>query len=148
VEFQYPPEKQTMQQIEIEKVRTTIRRLKTKKAPEPNKVPNKIIKIYKKILAPYLQHLFNACLKQGTHPRIYKKAKTIVLKKPEKKVGDYIKAGAYKPITLLNTVGKILKIILAQKLSGLAKTHKLLPSAQMGAKKKQSTQSALKLLTK
>jgi len=34
-----------------------------------------------------------------------------VLKKPEKKVGDYAEAEAYKPIIFLNTVKKILKII-------------------------------------
>jgi len=100
-----------MQQIEIEKIRTTIRRLKVKKALKPNKVPNKIIKIYKKILVPHLQHLFNAYLKQGTYPRIYKKAKTIVLKKPKKKVGDYAETKIYKPIIFLNTIKKILKTI-------------------------------------
>jgi len=63
VGFQYPPEKQIIQQIEIEKIRITIRRLKIKKALKPNKVPNKIIKIYKKIFVPHLQHLFNAYLK-------------------------------------------------------------------------------------
>jgi len=93
-------------------VRITIRRLKAKKALKPNKVPNKIIKIYKKILVPHLQHLFNAYLKQETHPKIYKKVKIIVFKKPGKKIGDYVKTGVYRPIALLNTVNKILKIIL------------------------------------
>jgi len=60
----------------------------------------------------YLQHLFNACLKQGTYPRIYKKIKTVMLKKPGKKVGNYIKAGVYRPIIFLNTINKILKTIL------------------------------------
>jgi len=92
-------------------MRTAIRRLKIKKALKPNKIPNKIIKIYKKIFVPYLQHLFNAYLKQGTYSRIYKKAKTIVLKKPGKKVGDYTKAGVYKSIIFLNTINKILEII-------------------------------------
>jgi len=32
-------------------------------------------------------------------------------KKPGKKIGDYIKAGAYRPITLLNIINKILKTI-------------------------------------
>jgi len=82
-----------------------------------------------------LQHLFNAYLKQGIYSRIYKKAKTIVFKKPGKKVGDYIKAKVYRPITLLNTVNKILKIIFVQRLSGLIKTYKLLPSAQIRVKK-------------
>jgi len=35
-----------------------------------------------------------------------------VLKKPGKKVGDYIKAKAYRPIILLNTIKKILETIL------------------------------------
>jgi len=34
-----------------------------------------------------------------------------MLKKPRKKVGDYAKTEAYRPITLLNTVKKILEII-------------------------------------
>jgi len=100
-----------VQQIEIEEIRIIIRRLKIKKALKPNKVFNKIIKIYKKIFVPYLQYLFNAYLKQGIYSRIYKKIKTIVFKKPEKKVGDYINTGVYKPITFLNTINKILKII-------------------------------------
>jgi len=101
-----------VQQIEIEKIRITIRRLKVKKTPKSNKIPNKIIKIYKKIFVSHLQYLFNAYLKQGTYSKIYKKIKTIILKKPGKKIGDYIKTKIYKPIILLNTVSKILKIIL------------------------------------
>jgi len=58
-----------------------------------------------------LQYLFNACLKQGIYFKIYKKTKTIIFKKPGKKIRDYIKAGVYKPIILLNTVNKILEII-------------------------------------
>jgi len=92
-------------------MRIIIRRLKIKKALKLNKIPNKIIKIYKKIFVPHLQYLFNAYLKQRIYSKIYKKVKTIVLKKFKKKVGDYIKAEVYKPITLLNTVSKILKTI-------------------------------------
>jgi len=58
-----------------------------------------------------------------------------MLKKPGKKVGNYIKTKVYKPITLLNTVNKILETILVQKLNGLIKTYKLLPSAQIKVKK-------------
>jgi len=58
-----------------------------------------------------LQYLFNAYLKQRTYFKIYKKIKTIMLKKPGKKIGDYIKAKIYRPIILLNTINKILKTI-------------------------------------
>jgi len=34
-----------------------------------------------------------------------------VLKKPGKKIGDYVEAGVYRPIILLNKINKILKII-------------------------------------
>jgi len=101
-----------VQQIEIEKIRTIIRRLKIKKALKLNKIFNKIIKIYKKNFIPHLQHLFNVYLKQKIYFKIYKKAKIIMFKKPGKKVGDYTKAEVYRPIIFLNTINKILEIIL------------------------------------
>lgn len=54
---------------------------------------------------------------------------------------------AYRPIALLNTMGKLLELIMSRKLSQLAETHHILPETQMGARKGRSTESALQLLT-
>ena len=70
-------------------------------------------------------HLFQACLDVGYHPRRFKEAKTIILKKPAKP--DYSEVKAYRPIALLYTLKKALKIVIAKILSDYAEDHGLLP---------------------
>ena len=69
----------------------------------------------------------------------------IVLKKPGK--ADYTILKAYRPITLLNTLGKVFESVLARRISAMAEQHMLLPQEQMGARKNRSTETALELLT-
>jgi len=85
---------------------------------------------------------------QGIYLKLYRKTKTIVLKKPGKKTGDYIKIKIYRLIALLNTVNKILEIILTARLGIFIKKRMLLPCAQISVKKGISAQTTLELLTK
>jgi hypothetical protein len=68
----------------------------------------------------------------------------VVLRKPQKL--DYTKLGAYRPIALLNTVGKVLKALVAKRLSREAEQRNLLPPSQMGARLGRLTTSALELI--
>ena len=70
--------------------------------------------------------IYNAALRNGYHPREWKQAITLALRKPNK--ADYAVCGAYRPIALLNTIGKILESIIARRISKLAKTYNLLPN--------------------
>jgi hypothetical protein len=49
-----------------------------------------------------------------------------MLRKPGKP--DYLDLKAYRPIVLLNTLGKALEAIMAKRLRYIAETHALLPS--------------------
>ena len=60
---------------------------------------------------------------------------------------DYTTPKAYRPIALLNTIGKALESIIAEKIAFLTEAFKLLPESQMGARKGRSTDTALELLT-
>lgn len=93
-----------------------------------------------------LTPLFQACIEQSYHPCAFKTANTIVMKKPPGKL-DYTIPKGYRPIALLNTLGKAFESIMAEKLTYLAETHGLLPDTQMGARRGKSTESALELLT-
>lgn len=64
------------------------------------------------------------------------------MKKPGK--SDYTTPKAYRPIALLNTLGKVFKSIIGRKITYLAEKYRLLPEAQMGARK---NKTALELLT-
>jgi hypothetical protein len=64
-------------------------------------------------------------------PEQWKRAKIIVLRKPGKP--DYTIPGAYCLISLLNTLGKVLKAVIAKRLSYYAEAYDLLPNTQFGS---------------
>ena len=65
----------------------------------------------------------------------------MVLKKPGK--SDYSSPGAYRPIALLDTLGKVLEAIVARRISNIAERYCLLPDSQYGARPGRSTETAL-----
>ena len=77
----------------------------------------------------------------GYHPKAFRTAITVVLKKPGKP--SYSDPAAYRPIALLNTLGKVLEAIIARRISNLAERYNLLPDEQYGARPGRSTEDAL-----
>ncbi len=115
------------------------------KAPGPDQIPNRILKAVAEWLIPHLHTIFNAGLRNGYHPHAWKQAITLALRKPGK--DDYTTPKAYRPIALLNTMGKLLELVIGRRLSELAETNGLLPDTQMGARKGRSAETVLQLLT-
>lgn len=140
----YPESTVQSPEMTADEVAAAIRRPKAHKAPGVSQIPNLILQTGLPKLLPYLHCLFNACARQAYHPRLYRLANTLVLRKPGKK--DYTEAKAYRPIALLDTVGKALESIIATRLSKLAEEHNMLPACQMGARRGRSTETALELL--
>ena len=142
----YPPAKDCPIRITKQKVLTAIRRPKADKAPGPDGIPNRLLQACADKLSDILAPLFQACVEQSYHPRAFKIANTIVMKKPLGRA-DYSIPKGYRPIALFNTLGKALESIMVEKLTYLADTFNLLPDTQMGARQNRSTESALELLT-
>jgi len=127
-----------------DEMKQAIRRVKADKAPGVSGIPNRALQAGLTELTPMLTSLFNACVTHEYHPKQFKKAQTIVLRKPKK--SDYIDPKAYRPIALLDIMGKALKLIMVKRLSDIAETHHMLPDAQMRARCKRFVISALNLL--
>jgi hypothetical protein len=68
----------------------------------------------------------------------------VVLRKPGKP--DYSLPGAYRPISLLNTLGKLLEAVMARRLSFFAEKYGLLPDTQFGGRPGRTTEQALLVL--
>lgn len=68
--------------------------------------------------------LFKMITINGTIPRLWKTAKTVMLPKPGK--SDYTSPASYRPIALLNTLSKIYKKLLTQVLSQQVESNHLL----------------------
>lgn len=114
------------------------------KAPGEDGIPNRIVKSIIDLILPYLYIIFNACLSAGYCPTHFRSSITIVLRQPGKP--DYTIAKAYRPIALLNTIGKALEFIIAKRITYLAETHGLLPQNHFGARRSGSTGHALHYL--
>ena len=78
------------------------------------------------------------------YPRAFYKAITVFIPKEGKK--DYSNPSSYRPIALLNTLGKALESIVATRLRDISEKSDLLPKLQFGARPNRSTETALYLL--
>ena len=119
--------------------------LKPDKAPGPDEIPNRVVKLVYEVAVRELIELFTACLRIGYYPKEFRRAITIVLLKLGK--SDYSDPVVYRPIALLNTLGKVLESIIARRLSDLAEANTLLPDTQYGARPGRSTETALLNIT-
>ena len=122
-------------------VRMALSMAATRKAPGPDRIPNLVLRMLTDILTPSLTRLFNACLSFGYCPEHFKVAETVALRKPGKE--DYTQVKSYRPVALLNTLGKVLEKMVARRLSELVERFSLLPETHMGGRKGVSTDHAL-----
>jgi hypothetical protein len=88
--------------------------------------------------------LFQTSLDSGSLPSQWRHAKIIPLKKPDKE--DYTLAKAWRPISLLSTLGKVLEAVVAERISHAVETSRLLPTNHFGARRRRSAEQALVLL--
>lgn len=141
--YEYPPPIEGPD-ITIPEIERAIRRASPNKAPGADGITNGILHQTLDILLPSLCTLFNASLQQGYCPKHFKDTVTVVLRKPGK--DDYTQPKAYRPIALLNTLGKALEAIFANRLAYLADVHQLLPSRHTGGRRLASTEHAIHFL--
>ncbi|KAH8300619.1 hypothetical protein KR059_003709, partial [Drosophila kikkawai] len=80
------------------------RTLKNKMAPGPDSIPNRATKLLLSLHAKAIADIFNKCLAEGTFPERWKRQKLLLLPKPGKPAGE---ASSYRPICLLDTIGKV-----------------------------------------
>ena len=78
----------------------------------------------------FLQRLFIVSLRLGYFPSQWKEAKVIALHKPGKSF--YTEARAYRPISLLNHLGKLLKTIVNNRLKKWIERHQVVSPFQWG----------------
>jgi hypothetical protein len=129
-----------------DEIRQAIRRCKSNNASESNDILNRILKILVNKLMTHLMSLFRVCVALNYHSRCFRETHIIALKKSKKK--NYTNVKTYKSIALLNTLDKVLKSMIARRISDLTKTHDLLFVSQMNERKNRSCETVLKLLTK
>lgn len=138
LELPWPP----ITELEIERA---LKAAKSSTAPGEDGLPTLVWKHLWKFLNRFIAGIFTASVKLAYHPKQWRRAKIVVLRKPGKP--DYSNPGAYRPISLLNTLGKLLEAVVARRLSYLAEKHSLLPDTQFGGRPGRTTEQALLVLS-
>ena len=109
-------------------IRRTIRKLKPYKAPGVDGIQNIVLQECAEVLINNLYFIYHAVLELNAYPFKWLTILTIILHKPGKVAYNIVKA--YRPIGLLDTLGKLFSSLIVADLSHLAEKHQLLPPTQ------------------
>jgi len=91
-----------------------------------------------------ITQLVRACIRLGHHPRIWKTAKGIVIPKPGKP--DYSRIRAYRVISLLDVIAKLVERMAAHLIADHLERSKGLHEGQFGCRKRRSCVDAVATL--
>jgi hypothetical protein len=98
-------------------------------------------------LAHILAVITSASFAQAYFPRRFRHAGVVVLRKPGKSTAARKTPGAYRPIALLSTIGKVIETAMGRRIANAAEEHSLLPNGQMGNRRARSTELAIRVVT-
>ncbi|KGQ02481.1 Retrovirus-related Pol polyprotein from type-1 retrotransposable element R1 [Beauveria bassiana D1-5] len=87
-------------------------------------------------IARPLTTLYNACLRLGYHPSVFKAAEVVMIPKLNKR--DLSDVGSWRPISLLSCLSKGLERVIARRMAYAALKHGILHPSQAGALPKRS----------
>jgi hypothetical protein len=127
-----------------EELQAAAKRLRPKKAPGPDGIPPEVVKNLVEEVPEVFLEVMNDCLRIRTFPRTWKVARLILL--PKGKPGT--EKRKFRPICLLNTLGKLLEHLIRARLANNLEEKGGLSDAQFGFREGLSTVDAFEEVMK
>lgn len=94
-------------------VATMAQDLPNGKAPEPDGIPNEVLKVAVGLHPQHFAMLFNKCISSAVFSVRWKVANLVLFRKPGKPLDN---PASYRPLCMLNTVGKLFEKLLTARL--------------------------------
>ena len=107
------------------------------KAPDEDGIPSEFFKSVVEILPRYMTTIYNGCLRKGIFPQRWKKALLIPITRPGKTESE--EAAKFRPINLLDTGGKVLEMILINRINYYVYSRRHMNENQFGFRPQKST---------
>jgi len=115
-----------------------------KKAPGPDKLSFGAIRLHWKWDKERIVRLTKAAIRTGRHPLVWKRASGVVIRKTGN--DDYTQLMAYRSISLLSCMGKVVKKVVAELLSNEAERRGPLMDRQCGSRRGRSAIDAAAIM--
>jgi hypothetical protein len=131
--------------ITSEQIWKQLRRLKPYKALGPDGISDIVLTKCTNILLDGLFYIYTAILEGNLQYKPWKTFTTVVLCKPRKARYDILKS--YRPIVLVNTMWKVLTVVIAEQITYLTEKFQLLPKNHFEGRPGQTTTDAMHVLT-
>ena len=114
------------------------------KTPRPTDINKDVLSHLPNNIINFITDLFKASLSTGHYPKIFKIGHIILIPKTNKDLKD---PGSYRPITLLDTIGKIFEKLINIRLRQHIETNNILPNFQYGFRRQKNTQAPTIMIT-
>lgn len=130
--------------ITFEEFQLAVQSLNRKSAPGLDGLTSEILMDCLPPIKSQLLNIMNSCFQLETFPEIWKRSKVLIIGKPNK--ASYNSLKSFRPITLVNSMSKILEKLILNRLTWLAKTQSWLCDSQHGFMEGRSTETAAQSL--
>ncbi|EED23618.1 reverse transcriptase, putative [Talaromyces stipitatus ATCC 10500] len=114
------------------------------KAPGTDLLNFRAIRLLWNLDSERVVSLTRQCLRLGIHPRVWKTAKGVLLRKNGKT--NYTLASAYRVISLLKCLGKVIEKLVAELITNFAEAQDLFHDGQFGGRQQRSAIDAVACL--
>jgi Reverse transcriptase (RNA-dependent DNA polymerase)/Endonuclease-reverse transcriptase len=115
-------------------------RIKIGKAPGPDGIPPVVVRMFLRVQTRAATALMNCLFEKGLFPEEWKRASLVLIPKPKKKETD---AATYRPICLLDVMGKVYERLVLNRLDRDMEEGGGLSDDQYGFRKGRSTVDAV-----
>lgn len=126
--------------LDINDLESACKKLSMGKSPGPDGIPNEVTKLMAECWPEKIIGVFNACLMSGTFPAKWKVQKLVLLRKGNKPLNE---PSSYRPLCMLDSLGKLLEIVILQRLEKCIDGLGGLSPMQYGFRKGKSTVDAI-----
>lgn len=116
-------------------------KLKNNKAPGPDGIPNEVVGMVIRVHPELLLRVYNGCLRKGVFYQKWKKQRLILLRKGQKPVDQ---PSSYRPLCLLDTMGKVLEGLVLKRIQDFVERECPLSDRQYGFRSGKSTIDAVR----
>ena len=127
--------------ITDEDIREALFNQSFQKAPGLDRLRFKAIRLWWEWDSQRIISMVKTSIRLGIHPRAWKEARGVVIPKPNEP--DYGVARAYRVITLLNCLGKVVEKVAANTIAEECERRRLLHDGQFGCRKRRSAIDAV-----